>query len=583
MNPDRARPERQGTTSVWHFPRKLGFPLGLAVVFFGTLIPYAAVHSFEFLNWDDNVYVIERPEIHQGLTSDGIYWAFTTFENANWHPLTWLSYMLEIELFGLDSRVMHLTNLGLHCLNAVLVACLLRSLTGNDTLSLVIAVFFGVHPQHAEAVAWVSERKELLCIFFGLQSMLAWQRYRISRGVHLWLSAHLLFVLSLLAKQMLVTLPFLLVVLAVCPLKSGDHVIQWKLIPQSVRAASCFFLLALVFTVCIFQAQESGEAILSGELLPIRYRLANAVQSSVFYVVQTLVPVGLNPFYQHPMHDISVSLTAFCVAVLIAAIAGVWSNRSRPGILAGALWFVGTLVPVIGLVQLGSASRADRYMYFPHIGLFLLIGSLPLFSSSRQYTKLKALTLIPAAAVFSVLTFLQAQIWHDSVSLWKACVRVDPDSYRGHDQLALALLADEQIDEALLEARIALRYPENRIVGGVYTTLGSALLFKGDTSGAIENLREAIRLRPHDFRALINLGYALHDFDLKESKRLFAEALEYSPANAEAMGNLANCEAEEGHFNRALELLQDAMKISPKDVKLKENFRLFKEAQQQGR
>lgn len=279
-------------------------------------------------------------------------WAFATFQNANWHPLTWLSYMLEIELFGLNPGVMHLTNLGLHCLNTILVACVLNGLTGNRGLSLGVALLFGVHPQHVEAVAWVSERKELLCIFFGLQSMLVWQLSRMSGKLRHRVFAYLLFVLSLLSKQMLVTLPFLLVVLAICPLKSADHQIQWKRIANAVRSVWCYFLLAFGFTVAVFAAQRSGDAIISVDVLPIRFRMANAVQSLVLYVVQTFVPVRLNPFYRHSMLDTSIWLALVCCAILLAAVVWVFRNRRHPGILAGSLWFLGTLVPVIGIVQL---------------------------------------------------------------------------------------------------------------------------------------------------------------------------------------------------------------------------------------
>ena len=427
---------------------KSAFRFGLVVVFFASLIPYSAVYSFEYVLWDDNVYLIERPEIHGGLTGDGIRWAFTTFQNANWHPLTWLSYMLEIELFGLNPGVMHLTNLGLHCLNTALVACVVKSLTENRGMALGVALLFGVHPQHVEAVAWVSERKELLCIFFGLQSMI----------------------------------------------------------------------------------------------------------------------------------DTSVSLALVCGAILLAAGVWVFRNRRHPGILAGSLWFVGTLIPVIGIVQLGAASRADRYVYFPHIGLFLCIGSLPVFQQNRRPIAVASLLLV-AATCCSILTWRQSQIWRNSISLWTACLEADPDSFRGHEQLALALLVDEQIDEALTESQIALRYIENRSLGGTYTTLGCAQLFSGDIESAVKNLREAIRIRPDDYRALINLGYALRMTDLSESKRLFAQALEYSPTSVEAMGNLANCEAEEGNFAGAIELLRTAIKIDPENTQLKENLWTFREAQ----
>lgn len=566
------------TADLWLSSPKSAFRFGLVAVFLAALIPYSAVYTFEYVLWDDNVYLLERPEIHGGLTGDGIKWAFTTFQNANWHPLTWLSYMLEIELCGLNPGVMHLTNLGLHCLNTALVACVLNGLTGNRGLSLGVALLFGVHPQHVEAVAWVSERKELLCIFFGLQSMLVWQWSRMSGKLLHRVFAYSLFVLSLLSKQMLVTLPFLLVVLAVCPLKSDDHQIQWKRIAHAVRSVWCYFLLAFGFTVAVFAAQRSGDAIISIDVLPIRFRLANAAQSLVLYVVQTFVPLRLSPFYRHSMIDTSIWLALVCCAILLAAGVWVFRNRRHPGILAGSLWFVGTLVPVIGIVQLGAASRADRYVYFPHIGLFLCIGSLPIFQKKRRTIAVASLLLV-AATCCSILTWRQSQIWRNSISLWTACLEADPDSFRGHEQLALALLVDEQIDKALTESQIALRYIENRSLGGSYTTLGCAQLFSGDIESAVKNLREAIRIRPDDYRALINLGYALRMTNLSESKRLFAQALEYSPMSVEAMGNLANCEAEEGNFAAAIELLRTAMKIDSENTQLKENLRTFQEAQ----
>jgi len=562
-------------------PQRNGqFGCSLFVTFLLSLIPYCTIGTFQFVNWDDNIYVVNRPEIQNGLTWEGIAWAFTTFSNSNWHPLTWLSYMLEIELFGLDSGVMHLTNLALHGLNTVLVGLLIQKLTESESLAIGVALFFGIHPQHVETVAWVSERKELLGVFFGLQSMVLWQEYVIGRKLRYWFMAHLLFLFSLLSKQMLITLPFLLIVLEICPLKSDAPEITWNRVFSAIRSVWCFFALTIFFTVAVFLAQSSGESIVSRHILPFWVRLANSIQSIAFYFFQTLVPVGLNPFYRHPLSNISLELTAICAAALLAGVRFLWKNRNQPGILAGALWFVGTLVPVIGIVQLGSAARADRYVYFPHIGLFLLLGSLPVIQR-HQHIKTVLSALAAIAVTFSLLTYRQATIWRNGVSLWSACLVVDPDSYRGHDSLALALLADERIPEALREAEIAIQYPENAFEGTSYTTLGCAQMFSGNTSDATKNLRKAIELRPDDYRALINLGYALHDSDLMQAKQMFSRALEYDPASVEAIGNLANCEAEEGNFSRALELLQQAMEINPNEPRLKENFRLYQEAQKQ--
>jgi len=556
------------------------FRSGLLLLIITTSLPYIELHTFEFLNWDDVSYVTDRPEIRQGLTADGIGWAFSTFQNANWHPVTWLSYALEIELFGVSSAAMHVSNLILHCANTVMVACLIRRWTRSVVLPLGIALFFGIHPQHVEVVAWVSERKELLGMFFGLQSMLIWESYLKSKRRVTWFAAHGVLLMSLLSKQMLVTLPFLLVVLEVCPVRDGETKILWRCIPAAAGRVWCFFLLTFGLTVCIFAAQESGGAISTLEQLPFRFRFANAIQSTVFYLGQTFWPIRLIPFYRHPLSEISLPITVLCAVILMAGGWLVWSRRTVPGVLAGALWFLGTLVPVIGFVQIGAAARADRYMYFPHIGLFMLVGRLVL-QSAPGVQRVGGLWLSGFALCLIPVTFSQANVWHDSVALWTECVRSDPENFLGREQLCLALLTEERVDEAQAEAERAIQYPQNQQRGGTYTVLGSALLFKGNADRATVYLRKAIELQPGDYRALINLGYAVHQTDPAESKRLFQEALKFSPINIEAMANLANCEAEEGNFLRALELLREAMEINPNEPRLKENFRLYQEAQKQ--
>ncbi|MBC7966124.1 MAG: hypothetical protein H7Z17_09390 [Fuerstia sp.] len=350
------------------------FRCGLVLLLLATFLPYSSVYSFEFLNWDDLSYVTDRPEVRGGLTGYGIRWAFVTFQNANLHPLTWLSYMTEVELFGLRSSAMHLTNLGIHLANTLLVALLMRRWSSSTLLPLGVALFFGIHPQHVEVVAWVSERKELLAVFFGLFAMLWWDSYRATGRHRDWWLAHLSFLLSLLSKQMLVTLPMLLVVLEVCPLRDSETELRLEQIPKSLWRVRWFLLLSVAFTIGIFAAQRTGGAVLAVEHLPLMYRIANAIQSLAYYLAQTFVPFNLIPFYRHPFLDISIPETFFCGAILLAFAGFVWSRRKQPGVLAGALWFLGTLVPVIGLVQLGSAARADRYMYFPHLGLFMMLG-----------------------------------------------------------------------------------------------------------------------------------------------------------------------------------------------------------------
>ena len=551
---------------------RLQFQGSLILIILVTLIAYARIMSLQLLNWDDGDYVVLRPEIQQGLTLNGIRWAFTTFQNANWHPLTWMSHMLDIQLFGIDSGMMHLMNLAIHCANVILVALVVRGLTARHTLALLVAMAFAIHPQHVEVVS----------TFFGLFAILMWQRFSTTRCARNWCFAHGLYLLALLSKQMLVTLPCLFLVLAACPLKRGDDAIQWRQIYKTIPRLWLFFVLSIGFSICVYIAQMSGGAVVSDEALPMWMRFGNAVQSVFMYVVQTLVPIRLNPFYRY--HDVSnwIGSLALMSISLIVITVWVWRNRCRPGALAGWLWFLGTLVPVLGFVQLSVAARADRYVYFPHIGLFILIGALPLWNSVLFKGWGKAFGAV-IVVLFATASFQQSLIWSDSVSLWTACLRIDPDNYRGHDLLAQAYLREERVDDALQQAQIALQYPENKDSPYLNLTLGSALLYQGDTAGATAHLREAISLHPSNVSALINLGYALHETDLAESKALFSKARSLDPGNVEAIGNLANCEAETGNFPRAIELLREAISFSPKDARLQENKKLFEEAFQNHR
>lgn len=560
----------------WYF----SFKAGLILVVIATAIPYCRVYCFQFLNWDDISYITDRKEIHGGLTTRGILWAFVTFQNANLHPLTWLSYMTEVHLFGLSPAAMHLTNLAFHLANTVVVALLIRRWTASVVLPLGVAVFFGIHPQHVEVVAWVSERKELLAVFFGLMTMLWWDSYRAAGHRRDWYLAHFSFLLSLMSKQMLVTLPMLLIVLEVCPLRDSEKDFRLDQLLKASWRVRWFFLLALAFTVGIFAAQRTGGAVVATANLPIVYRVANAVQSLVFYLAQTFVPVNLSPFYRHPFPNISIPETFLCGAILLAVAGFVWSRRKQPGVVAGAFWFLGTLVPVIGLVQLGSAARADRYMYFPHIGLFMMLGRIIL-----NFQPTVARRFGYAVAGFALLlipvTFAQANRWENSMTLWKYTGQIDPQNFRARELLALFYLSEERIDEALVEAEASVLLPQNQNAGDTHTILGCALLIHGQTERAIFHLRRGLEIEPEDYRALINLGYAIRDSDLDEARRLFAAALEYSPDNVEAMANLANCEAIQGNFARAIELMENAIKVAPGDERLVENLNHFREAQRQ--
>src|SRR5579883_3235845 len=327
--------------------------------------------SYQFLNVDDNEYVTENPHVQAGLTGPSLWWALTKFHSHNWHPLTWMSLQLDWQLYGPNPLGFHITNVLLHAANAVLLFFALRSLTGAVGRSAVVAAFFAVHPLHVESVAWVAERKDVLSTLFGMLALVAYTRYARSGSLSRYLLVVAFLALSLLAKPMLVTLPFLFLLLDYWPLR------RW---PAQASARRLLLekvpLLVLVLFSCVMTliAQHRGGAVNSLKLTPLSERLANSSLAYVQYLGQTIAPLNLAVFYPFPHGRVSFPL-ALAAGLLLACLTWLaWRERkSRPYFLVGWLWYLGTMVPVIGVVQVGGQAHADRYTYFPLIGIFLLV------------------------------------------------------------------------------------------------------------------------------------------------------------------------------------------------------------------
>ncbi len=549
----------------------------LLIVSVVTTIPYIQNLWASFLNWDDVHCVTHRPEVNQGISFQKLHWAFTEVAVSNWMPLTWLSYMLESHFFGLNSSVMHFTNLCLHTASTILVGLIIGQWTKSISLCVAVSLLFGIHPQHVETVCWVSERKGLLAVFFGLASILSWEKARQGGGMICKVLSLSFFALSLLSKQLLVTLPFLFVLLDCVPLRDGESGFSLRRTVRSLFAHILYFLISFAALAMAFSAQLSGGSVSSLSELALTTRLANAVQSLGYYLLQSLVPIRLSPFYRYPYYGVSAGETALCGAVVIVVIILGYRYRRVPGVVVGLLWFLGTLVPVLGLIQLGAAARADRYMYFPHIGLFLAVSRI-VESKSWIRTKECTVLFLFGATSFGFLAYQYAAAWNNSISLWTECIRVDPENFLAYEQLAIALLVEDRVIEAERVARKALTFPENQTRGRVFTTLGSAILYQGREDEAVEYLRQAVEKTPEDYRALINLGFCMRNRDLTEARRLFEQALTIDPSNVEALGNLANCEAQLGNFGRAVDILDQALLREPENDQLLKNRKLFHDA-----
>jgi tetratricopeptide (TPR) repeat protein len=539
----------------------------LAAVAFAVFAP-ALGH--EFVNYDDPDYVTANRHVTAGLTAGGAYWALTAFHTYNWHPLTWLSLQLDASLWkGADAkpdpRGFHLTNVLLHAANAALLFLALRSLTGAYWRSLAAALLFAVHPLRAESVAWVSERKDVLSACFGLLTLWAYARYVRAPSPGRYLAVLASFALSLLAKPMLVTLPCLLLVLDWWPLGRWQARGFWPLLREKLP----LFVLAAASAVVTVRAQAGEGAVAGLTLFPADVRAANAVLSYAAYLAKTVWPAGLAVYYPHPVYPYAGGLPPAQVAAagfLLAAItAGAAALRGRaPYLLAGWLWYLGSLVPVIGLVQVGSQAYADRYTYLPQVGLLIAAcwGAADL-ARARPGVALAAAG--AAAVALAALTWRQLPAWHDSVSLWQHALGVARDNPVARLNLGLAFEQQGNDKEAAAQYREAIRLDPRfaRALGN----LGNLLLRRGGPPNeALRLLREACRAAPGSALMRTNLANALlRQGQLDEAARQFNEAIRLDPAlvGAAAHDRLGEIEASRGNAAAAADFFREALRRQP--------------------
>jgi hypothetical protein len=491
--------------------------LGLTLA---TILAFEEVRLNRFVLFDDDHYVTANLHVKSGLTLESVSWAFTTTHSYNWHPVTWLSHMLDIELFGLEPAGHHLTNLLLHVLNALLLFGLLERTTRRLWPSAFVAALFALHPLHVESVAWISERKDVLSTFFGLLAICAYVDYARRGEIASYVLTALLLALGLMAKPMLVTLPLLFLLLDYWPLerigrhREGDvyprrpitRLILEKIPLLAISALSCAATLV---------AQQRVMAIQEG--LPIGLRLANAVVSYALYVWKAVWPSRLAAHYPHPNLPGGTPWTAWEVGGAALLLLGMtaWAiraSRQRYGIV-GWLWYLGMLVPVIGLVQVGNQAMADRYTYLPLVGLFVIIawGAAELISrwSSRQILLRRLATVCAVSMLVACIAATRSQVryWRNSVSLLERALEVSPTNAQVHYDLGIVLGRRGRIDDAIEHYRDALRVAPGHF--RAHNNLGIMLAKQGRFDEAVHHYREALRLEPRFTLARHNLSRAL--------------------------------------------------------------------------
>jgi len=552
-----------------------------------TLAAFWPVLRNGFVNYDDPEYVTENPHVQTGLTTANVRWALTSQHGGNWHPLTSISHMLDVQMFGLQASWHHGVNLLFHSVNAMLLFLLLEGLTGQRWRSACVAALFAVHPMHVESVAWVAERKDVLSGFFGMLTLIAYAKYvvvvkwaeeeakseirnpkletnpksEIRKKIMYYALALLLFALGLLSKPMLVTLPCVMLLLDYWPLQRGLRTKRrWgHLIAEKIP----FFALSVVSSVATLWAQKSTGTLSSLEALPLEFRISNALVSYVRYLAKAIWPTNFAVFYPPP-DTWPIEVVAGATIVLIA-VSGMcfWLASKFPELPVGWLWFLGTLVPVIGLVQVGRQAMADRYGYIPLIGIFIAVVWFVSDWVARWQTAKNSIAAIAVVAVgiCAVLTRMQVSYWRDTKSLFEHTIVATGENAVAQNNLGVYFFKANDLEQAqphFAEAvRIKRNYPEAII------NMGLCRERSGFTNEAIGFYERSVQVQP-TAAAWYNLANVLSkQGELEKAGKSYRAALELKPEFVEALNNYAGLLAKQGRVDEAAKYYAAAVKLKP--------------------
>ena len=550
-----------------------------------TAAVFCQVCTYDFINYDDPIYVYENPNIQAGITPGAIKWAFTTGYGSNWFPLTWLSYMLDWQLYGSKPAGYHCTNLIFHIANTLLLFIVLKQMTHKLWPSAFVAALFALHPLHVESVAWVSERKDVLSTFFWMLTMWAYLRFVSRPKIANYLQAVIFFAVGLMSKPMLVTLPFVLLLLDYWPLE--------RFSPKREKAGSKYFLshlliekaplfaMSIASCVATFIVQKKGGA-MEWEKYGLFVRLANASISYLQYIIKMVWPARLATFYPHLNQKVSILYAVISVSFLLTITILIFRfGKERRYLIVGWLWYLGTLVPVIGLIQVGAQAMADRYTYITLTGLFIIIAwGVPDLMAKWRYKKtvltLAALLVIPAIAI---CTHFQLRYWQNSITLFQHDLDVTKDNYVAHFSIAGPLREQGKLNETIHHCLEAIRIKPD--YSKALNCLGIALCEAGRIDEAIPYFKKALKINPHSVSASAHLGLALaaksesaathinKGYALALQGKLegatvhLTQALWLDPNSAQAHYYLGRVLIQRGKINEAIMHFEHALRLKP--------------------
>ncbi|MBN1788375.1 MAG: tetratricopeptide repeat protein [Sedimentisphaerales bacterium] len=522
---------------------------------------YYQIWTYDFVSLDDFKYVRSNPDIHSGITFEAVKWVFTTGYMANWHPVTWLSHMLDWRLFGSNPGAHHITNLIFHIANTLLLFVVLKQMTSALWPSAFAAALFALHPLHVESVAWISERKDVLSTFFWLLTMWAYVRFVHRPKILRYLLVVVFFALGLMSKPMLVTLPFVLLLLDYWPLRRCQNNRLGRLVLEKIP----LFILSAASVVVTFFVQRNWGAVATAASVPLKFRVFNALISYTGYIGKMFWPSRLAPFYPHPGRDISLLHTAVSTVLLLAiTIVVLRFAKSRRYLFTGWFWYLGTLVPVIGLVQVGSQAMADRYSYITLTGLFIMIawGMPDMFANwHKRKTILWTASLI-VLAMLAMSTYVQKTYWKNSLTLGRRSVTVTQDNYVAHFCLSGDLHERQMLDEAMYHCLEALRIRPDSIEA--IRRQGDILQSAGRFAQAVEAYQKCLKAEPNDIKLLNNIGVALSlNGKTDQAVENFNKALKIDPDFAACHANLGYALQAQGKKAEAMKHFERAFQIDP--------------------
>jgi tetratricopeptide (TPR) repeat protein len=523
-------------------------------------VTYSQVLHFDFVTFDDPEYVTANPHVQAGLSLAGVVWAFGSSAAGSWFPLAWLSHMLDCDLFGLDAGWHHFTNVCIHALSALLWFMVLKRITGARWRSAMAAFLFALHPLHVESVAWVCERKDVLSALFCALTLWAYAGYVARPGRGRYLLTLFLFCLGLMAKPMLVTLPVVLLLLDQWPFRRGLRILE-KL---------PFFAASIAVSLVTYLVHRQAGALASFEVVPLAARLENALVSYVVYIFKMLWPVNLAVFY--PYSQASLVAPAVMAAIALAAVTVIVIRvfPRWPYLAVGWLWYLVTLVPVIGLVQAGAQARADRFTYIPMIGISIAVVW-GVSEALRAWPRVRLALAAAVCAACLVLTWLQVGYWRDSVTLYRHAIDVTTDNYVARFNLASVLEARGRSAEALAQLRETVRI--RPYFASAHAELGQLLAQQGQPAEALGELQAAVSLKPDSAEAHFRLGSVLGTLGrATDAAAEFAEAIRLQPENADAHYNLALALAQQDKLPEAAREFDATVRLRPDDVDARFNL-----------